>query len=270
MTVPHDFYVYVYIDPRNHEEFYYGKGRGGRKDSHLKDKSGGEKTDTIAAIRSEGLEPIIRVITKGLSQEEALLIEKTLLWKLGKRTTNIATGHFGKRFRPQNTLHKDVFGFDFQNGFYYYNVGENRGRNWEDYTRYGFISAGWGVKYREIMRSFHKGDLIAAYLKDHGFVGVGRIKETATMIRDAQFKGTPLLKLPLVAPNADHDCDDEDESEYVCMVTWIKRVPREKAKWKPKAGLFANPTIRASLDTQPKTVKFIEREFGVNISKLLK
>jgi len=26
-----DYYVYVYIDPRNHEEFYYGKGKGSRK-----------------------------------------------------------------------------------------------------------------------------------------------------------------------------------------------------------------------------------------------
>ena len=26
-----DYYVYVYIDPRNYEEFYFGKGRGSRK-----------------------------------------------------------------------------------------------------------------------------------------------------------------------------------------------------------------------------------------------
>jgi len=26
-----NYYVYVYIDPRNHEEFYYGKGKGSRK-----------------------------------------------------------------------------------------------------------------------------------------------------------------------------------------------------------------------------------------------
>lgn len=30
-----DYYVYVYIDPRNYEEFYYGKGKGNRKDAHL-------------------------------------------------------------------------------------------------------------------------------------------------------------------------------------------------------------------------------------------
>lgn len=30
-----DYYVYVYIDPRNYEEFYYGKGKGSRKNAHL-------------------------------------------------------------------------------------------------------------------------------------------------------------------------------------------------------------------------------------------
>ena len=30
----YDYYVYVLIDPRNFEEFYYGKGKGSRKDVH--------------------------------------------------------------------------------------------------------------------------------------------------------------------------------------------------------------------------------------------
>ena len=34
-----EFYVYVYIDPRNFEEFYYGKGKGNRKVAHLSDDS---------------------------------------------------------------------------------------------------------------------------------------------------------------------------------------------------------------------------------------
>jgi hypothetical protein len=29
------WYVYVYIDPRNFEEFYYGKGKGNRKEAHI-------------------------------------------------------------------------------------------------------------------------------------------------------------------------------------------------------------------------------------------
>jgi len=86
-----DHYVYVYIDPRNYEEFYYGKGKGTRKDAHLGDTGDSAKARRIAEIEREGLQPIVRVIARGLTEEEALLIEKTLLWKLGKWTTNIAT-----------------------------------------------------------------------------------------------------------------------------------------------------------------------------------
>lgn len=88
------YYVYVYIDPRTHEEFYFGKGRGSRKDAHLSDNSDSEKSKQIKAIQNEGLEPIVRVIARDLSEHDALLVEKTLLWKLGKQLTNISTGHY--------------------------------------------------------------------------------------------------------------------------------------------------------------------------------
>jgi hypothetical protein len=77
-----EYYVYVYIDPRNFEEFYYGKGKGNRKEAHLKDDSDSGKAKQIKAITEEGLKPIIKVIAKGLTESEAFLIEKTLIWKL--------------------------------------------------------------------------------------------------------------------------------------------------------------------------------------------
>ena len=137
-----NFYVYVYIDPRNFEEFYYGKGKGSRKDAHLDEDSDSDKSKRIKAINKEGLEPVIRVIAQGLSEHDALLIEKTLLWKLGKQLTNVSTGHYSRNFRPHDALHKKLSGFDFQNGLYYYNVGEGDHRNWDDYVRHKFISAG--------------------------------------------------------------------------------------------------------------------------------
>jgi len=119
-----NYYVYVYIDPRNFEEFYYGKGKGSRKVSHLFSESDTVKSKRIAAIKKEGLTPIIRVITSNLTEDEAFLIEATLLWKLGKYTDNIASGRFTSKFRPHNTMHLELSNFDFQNGIYYYNVGE--------------------------------------------------------------------------------------------------------------------------------------------------
>src|ERR1700722_16016885 len=115
-------YVYVYIDPRNYEEFYYGKGKGSRKEAHLAEESDSEKSRRISLIKKAGLEPIIRVIARNLSEHDALLVEKTLLWKLGRQLTNVSSGHYASNFRPHDTLHAQLSGFDFHSGLYYYNV----------------------------------------------------------------------------------------------------------------------------------------------------
>ncbi len=207
-----DYYVYVYIDPRNYEEFYFGKGRGSRKNAHLSDSSDTEKTRRIEAIRNAGLEPIIRVIARNLSEHDALLVEKTLLWKLGRQLTNVSSGHYADNFRPHDTLHLDLTGFDFQNGIYYYNVGEGPHRNWDDYKQFGFISAGQGARWRDAMLGFQVGDIVAAYLKRHGFVGIGQIKEPARPIRDVAIGGKPLLNLPLRC----RKMDDNVASDEMC------------------------------------------------------
>ncbi len=124
-----NYYVYVYIDPHNYEEFYYGKGKGKRKDTHLRDGSDSDKAKHIQEIKKAGLEPIIRVIARDLSEREALLIEKTLLWKLGKSLTNQSSGHFKNKFRPHLTMYRALQGFDFENELFYINVGEGAHRN---------------------------------------------------------------------------------------------------------------------------------------------
>lgn len=204
-----------------------------------------------------------------MSEAEALLVEKTLLWKLGRWTTNIATGHFADKFRPHNALHKELSGFDFRNGFYYYNVGEGPHRKWEDYLEFGFISAGQGLRWREAMLAFNEGDVFAAYLKGRGFVGVGRILSRARRIRDVIIKDRPLLELPLLCRKMDDNCDDAERSEYVCLVEWLASVSREQAKWQSVPKLFATTHVRASLDGQPETIKFIEQEFKVSIRQVI-
>ena len=264
------YYVYVYIDPRNFEEFYYGKGKGERKNAHLYDTRDTEKTKRIADIKKAGLQPIIRVIARGLTQDEALLVEKTLLWKLGRWTTNIASGSFRSKFRPHYSFHEEIKGFDFQNGIYYYNVGEGPCRNWDDFYKYGFISAGQGVRWRDAMLGFNPGDIVAAYLKHHGFVGIGRILTKAKMIREVIIWEEPLLSLksPKCEGMNEH-CEDPIRSEYVCKVKWLKRVRREEAKWQSNAGLYTTTHVRASLENQNKTLKFLQRKFGIPLNGMV-
>ena len=266
-----EYYVYVYIDPRNLEEFYYGKGRGSRMNAHLRqEEADTEKTKRIEQIRKAGLKPRIKVIATNLTEDEALLIEATLIWKLGKFTTNIASGHFANKFRPHNTYHLQLSGFDYQNAIYYYNVGEGPHRNWDDYIRYGFISAGQGARWRDAILGFNKGDVLVAYLKRYGFLGVGRIKKKAEMIRNVYINNKRLLDLNLKCKNMDDNMDDPELSEYVALVDWIRKFPRQEAKWKPNAGLYTTTHVRASLDNQPRTIQYIKEQFGVNLPELVK
>ena len=59
-------YVYVYIDPRNGEPFYVGKGKGGRLFTHLDDPSETEKTARRAKIHESGMEPRIDMGVDGI------------------------------------------------------------------------------------------------------------------------------------------------------------------------------------------------------------
>ncbi|HOW52851.1 MAG TPA: GIY-YIG nuclease family protein [bacterium] len=264
-----NFYVYVYIDPRNLEEFYFGKGRGSRKDAHLSDTSDSEKSLRINAIKKAGLKPIIRVIACNLSEHDALLVEKTLLWKLGRQLTNISSGHYSDNFRPHNTMHLELSGFDYQSGLYYYNIGEGPHRNWDDYKKLGFISAGQGVRWRDAMLGFQKDDVVAAYLKNHGFVGIGILADRAKPIREVTIKGKPLLAHALCCSGMADNAGSDDLCEYVAPVKWVAVVERNNAKWKAKAGLYTTPNVRASLDGQPQTISFLEKEFCVNIRELV-
>ena len=54
-----NYYVYTYIDPRNLEEFYYGKGKGSRKIADIFAVADREKAQRIQAIKKAGLEPLI-------------------------------------------------------------------------------------------------------------------------------------------------------------------------------------------------------------------
>jgi hypothetical protein len=264
------YYVYVYIDPRNNEEFYYGKGTGSRKLAHLDDEGDSEKVARIKEIGEEGLQPLIRVIAADLDEEEAFLIEKTLIWKLGRTLTNEATGHYSDKFRPHNTLHKELPGFDFENDVYYVNIGEGAHRDWADCKKYGFLSAGGeNPLWKSQIQKLVKGDVVAAYLAKHGYVGIGIVSEQAVPLRDFLVDGVPLCRYDLAQPGLCERVDDSELTEYLARVKWIKAVDKCQAFFSPRTGLFTTQLIRASLSGQPKTIAFLENQFEVDIGGLL-
>ena len=265
-----EYYVYVYIDPRNYEEFYYGKGKGSRKEAHRNETGDTEKNKRIKEIHKAGLEPIIKVIASGLTESDAFLIEKTLIWKLGRTLTNISSGHFKDKFRPHNTLHQNLSGFDYQNGIYFLNVGEGSHRVWSDCRKYSFLSAGQGVKYRNQIRALKSGDVVVAFLNGHGYVGIGIVLEEAIRSRDFLINGKHLSELKeLKCPNILDHSNNEEKSEYRVEVEWKVAVDAEQAKWKKRSDLFSPRLVRASLDSQPQTLNFLESEFKIKFANFI-
>lgn len=263
-----EYYVYVYIDPRNLEEFYYGKGKGNRKEAHLSDDKDSEKAKRIKDIKKEGLNPIIKVIAKDLTEREAFLIEKTLIWKLGKTLTNVSSGQFADKFRPHDTMHKDLYEFDFKNGIFYVNIGEGETRCWEDCKKYGFLAAGQGNQWSDPLRTLEMGDIVVAYLKGRGFVGIGRVIEKAVRVDDFRYLSSSLNKVKLKQPNIFKNSDNE-KSDFLVKIEWIKAVDEKDAKMTKKFKLFTTPAIKASLQNQPQTVRFLEEEFKIKFEELL-
>ena len=89
-----NYYVYLYIDPRNNDIFYVGKGNKNRCFSHLKDSSETDKVKKIKEIQKEGKEPIIEFLIHGIDEFTALRVEAAVIDLLNvKKLTNIVKGH---------------------------------------------------------------------------------------------------------------------------------------------------------------------------------
>ena len=265
-----DYYVYAYFDPRNYEMFYVGKGQGSRKNAHRPNKMGTDKERQIYDIERDGLKPLIKIVATNLTEDQAFLVEKALIWQSGKRLTNINSGRYAENFRPPDTLHKTLSGFDTALGVYFANVGHyQENRAWNDSRKYGFLAAGYGRRFSEQLDRLQVGAIAAAFLKGSGYVGIGRIIAEPVPSRDFRFKGRPLRRNMLTGPGLLHNAHDDELCDYLVGVKWIKSVPAEGARFRRKAGLFATQRIVCSLSGQPKTLRFLEQQFRVNFDKLL-
>jgi hypothetical protein len=263
-----EYYVYCYIDPRNFEEFYYGKGTGSRSKAHLLDQGRSQKASRIKQIRAAGAEPIIRVVATGLTEEQAFWTEAALLWRLGKRLTNIHRGRGAAKFRPPDTLHTNLIGFDFASRIHFFNIGEYWGeRSWDDCQKFDFLSAGHGRRYREAMQQLHKHDIVLAYISKVGYVGIGVVASEAVPARDFRLGRRRLRDLPLKAPGICHDSDNLDKCEYVSAIKWLLACDRQKAL--RLSGVFTPLQTRVSLPTNAKLLRYIERDWGVSFDDIL-
>lgn len=145
-------------------------------------------------------------------------------------------------------------------GYWFVNVGEGTHRTWADNLKFGFIGAGQGKRYSSALQRLAIGDKIYSYIGGHGYVGFGEVTSPAVMIRDFVLpNGISLLKAGLEADRPDENLDDEELSEWVVGVKWIKSVPQTQAK--TFVGVFANQNVVCKLRHE-QTLKFVQKEFG--------
>ena len=89
------FYVYGLVDPRNNSIFYIGKGKGKRVLQHEKEKlrlqSNTEKLKIIQQIKDDGYEVGHIFICENLSEESALLLERILIHRIGRKVFDEGT-----------------------------------------------------------------------------------------------------------------------------------------------------------------------------------
>ena len=93
-------YIYLYIDPRNNQIFYVGKGKDNRAFSHLSDSSESQKVNRISEIRTLGLQPIIEILIHGVdSDDEIRRIEASIIDLIGiQNLTNISRGYGAREY----------------------------------------------------------------------------------------------------------------------------------------------------------------------------
>lgn len=84
-----EYYVYGLIDPRTNLIFYIGKGKGKRVLQHFKVKlrvqSNTDKLKIIEEIQKAGLETDHIIISENLNEEAALLLERILIHRFGRK-----------------------------------------------------------------------------------------------------------------------------------------------------------------------------------------
>lgn len=149
-------------------------------------------------------------------------------------------------------------------GLYFVNVGEGPHRSWLDCRKYGFISAGQGVKYSSAVKRLKIGDKLLAYIKGRGYVGYGEVVSTAVMAKDFKLSdGEQLNNVTLEQDGIFENKDNPELADWTVGIKWFKTFPKEEAIW--KTNFFANQNVVCKL-RHSFTIEFLKEPFEIQFN----
>lgn len=185
----------------------------------------------------------------------------TRTWLLAPEETAVASPRSKRRrgaVRPWN-------GRDF-----YVIQGTQSGEHsvrWDIARRYGMLSAGGGSWYWKSMRNLTPGKRVFAYVGKAGYVGVGIVDGELRPAREVEVevdgKRMPLIETPEVDETFARraPATDEEVTEMVVPVRWIKTLPTDKAI--SETGLFASQVTACKLRDE-RTIEVLEDRFNLH------
>ena len=154
------------------------------------------------------------------------------------------------------------------NNEYYVNFGDNDNRSWDDAQKYGFVSAGYGPKYRQAMERLEPRNRIWVNVPGKGYVGVGEVTHAAVsvdkfMVTTEKGESIPILQAQLSCQTMGHSLGEVDNMEWLVKVKWLKTVPVDQAVY--ERGFFGNQHCVAQPRDKrwPFTVERLQQHFGI-------
>jgi hypothetical protein len=141
-------------------------------------------------------------------------------------------------------------------------------RKWENSKKFGFISGGQSIKWKNQICKVEIGDIICAYVTGYGFVGIGECISAPQPIKEFKTKDKKYLKgVDLITPTyiMELNISDMGLCDYAFGVKWFDGLtfPKEKAKSVVGKNLGITQHIRTDLAKNKIKMKFIQEAFDV-------
>jgi hypothetical protein len=151
------------------------------------------------------------------------------------------------------------------NGECYVSFGEAHDRKWSHAVEYGYIAGGGGAWYSNTLKSLVPGERVWVNVPSTGYVGVGRVLESAVPITVFEVARPGEGPRPIIETGAHLPPIDlpDEELEFFVRVKWLKTVPLEHAV--KEVGFFGNQNTVARPRTSKwnHTIERLKQRFGI-------